>query len=120
MQPITNNQCTNNTIMKQISKDELFVKIVKALKPLNPVKIIVFGSYAYGKPNENSDIDICVVEKDYKNKWEEKRKIDELLEFIDIPKDILNPKVEEYEFYKKEHGSVYKDIEDRGIVLWSS
>ena len=67
MQPITNNQSTNNTIMKQISKDELFAKIVKALKPLNPVKIIVFGSYAYGKPNENSDIDLLIEFKDFKS-----------------------------------------------------
>ena len=106
--------------MKQISKDELCSKIVKVLKPLKPIKIILFGSYAYGKPNKNSDLDICVVEKDYNNKWENKKKIDELLDFIDMPKDILNPKVDEYEFYKKEYGSVYKDIEEKGIVLWSS
>ena len=79
--------------MKKISKDELYLKIVKALKPLNPVKIIIFGSYAYGKPNENSDLDICVVEKDYTNKWEEKKKIRTALKDIPLPKDILNPKV---------------------------
>ena len=31
--------------------------IVERLKPLNPDKIILFGSYAYGTPNEDSDID---------------------------------------------------------------
>ena len=106
--------------MKEIKKDELYLKIVEALKPLKPVKIILFGSYAYGEPNEHSDLDICVVERDYKNKWEEKKKIRKALSFIDLPKDILNPTLEEYEFYKKEPGSVYKDIEEKGIVLWSS
>ena len=27
----------------------------------NPEKIILFGSYAYGSPNENSDIDLLIV-----------------------------------------------------------
>ncbi len=38
--------------------------IVERLKPLNPDKIILFGSYAYGKPNENSDIDIFILKND--------------------------------------------------------
>lgn len=94
-------------------------EIVEALKPINPEKIILFGSYAYGIPTENSDLDICVVEKKYLNRWDEKIKIRKLLSHINIPKDILNPYSEEYEFYKNECGSVYKDIEDKGIVLWS-
>ncbi len=30
-------------------------EIVERLKTLNPDKIILFGSYAYGTPNEDSD-----------------------------------------------------------------
>ena len=30
-------------------------EIVELLKPLNPEKIILFGSYAYGIPTEDSD-----------------------------------------------------------------
>ena len=92
--------------------------IVEKLKPLNPEKIIVFGSFAYGTPSEESDLDICVVKKDYENKWEDKKKIREALRDIDIAKDILNPKADEYEFYKNDYGSVYKDINDKGVVLW--
>ncbi len=94
--------------------------IVKRLKPLNPEKIILFGSYAYGTPNEDSDLDICVVRNDYDNKWNEKAKIDDLLDDLNLDLDILNPKSDEYEFYKKEYGSVYKDIEEKGIYLWNS
>ena len=35
--------------------------IVEKLKSTHPEKIILFGSYAYGEPNEESDIDILVV-----------------------------------------------------------
>ena len=106
--------------MERFPKDVLYSKIVEALKPLKPVKIIVFGSYAYGEPNEESDLDICVVEKEYENRWKEKKRIRDALKGIPLPKDILNPTIDEYEFYKNECGSVYRDIEDRGIVLWSS
>jgi len=99
---------------------ELKEQIVQALKPLKPKKIILFGSFAYGTPTKDSDLDICVVENDYQNRWEEKRKIREYLSFLDMSKDILNPKYNEYEFYKNEYGSVYRDIEQNGEVLWSS
>ena len=103
-----------------IDIEKLKPQIVKALMPLKPDKIILFGSYAYGTPNYDSDLDICVVEKDYKNKWEEKAKIRDLLDAIKIPIDILNPKLDEYNFYKKEYGSVYKDINEKGLILWNS
>jgi predicted nucleotidyltransferase len=106
--------------MGMILTDEIKNKIVDQLKPLDPYKIIVFGSYAYGNADEESDLDICVVERDYKNRWEEKKKIREALKDIDIPKDILNPRLDEYDFYKREYGSVYKDIEDKGVVLWEN
>lgn len=41
--------------------DELKNDIVKRLLPLNPEKIILFGSYAHGKSNEESDIDLFLV-----------------------------------------------------------
>ena len=101
-----------------INIEEIKSQIVKALIPLKPEKIILFGSFAYGTPTEDSDIDICVVKKDYKNRWEEKLKIDKLLDNIRIGKDILVPKIDEYNFYSKEINSVYYDIDKKGVVLW--
>jgi predicted nucleotidyltransferase len=36
-------------------------EIIERLMPLDPDKIILFGSYAYGTPNEDSDIDLFLV-----------------------------------------------------------
>jgi predicted nucleotidyltransferase len=99
--------------------DKIKQQIVEALKPLNPEKIVLFGSYAYGNPTEDSDLDICVVEKSYKSRWEEKAKIRNLLDCIKMPMDILNPKLDEYNFYINEINSVYYDIETKGEVLWN-
>ncbi len=101
-----------------IDIEKLKPKIIEALMPIEPNKIILFGSFAYGTPNEDSDLDICIVESDYNNKWEEKLKIDKLLDNIRIGKDILIPKIDEYEFYKNEINSVYYDIDKKGVLLW--
>jgi len=100
--------------------EKLKVDIVEKLTILNPEKIILFGSYAYGNPTEDSDIDICIIKKDYTNKWNEKLKIRKLLSMIKLPIDILNPKLDEYEFYSNEINSVYYDIDKKGIVLWQN
>jgi uncharacterized protein len=38
------------------------------LTPVAVDKVILFGSYAYGEPSEESDIDIVVVSKDFEGK----------------------------------------------------
>ena len=52
-------------------------EIVDILTPLNPNKIILFGSYAYGTPHKESDIDLYVVTNDdfIPQSWKEKMQI---------------------------------------------
>ena len=49
--------------IQQIKKE-----IVENLEPLQPEKIILFGSYANGTPTEDSDIDLFLVKDIDKNK----------------------------------------------------
>jgi uncharacterized protein len=100
---------------ENISKD-----IVNRLKPLNPVKIILFGSYADGTQTINSDIDICIVKEKVDSRISEKRKARELLRDIHIAKDILVSSRSEYDFYKNEYGSVFMDIDKEGKLLWQN
>ncbi|WP_457602755.1 nucleotidyltransferase domain-containing protein [Nitratifractor sp.] len=60
-----------------IEIEKLKREIVERLKPLNPYKIILFGSYAYGTPDEESDIDLYVVTNDdfIPASWREKMQI---------------------------------------------
>jgi len=46
--------------------ENLKLKIIEKLLPLNPDKIILFGSHAYGTPHEKSDIDIFLIKDDLK------------------------------------------------------
>ena len=57
--------------------EEIKSEIIKRLKPLNPNKIILFGSYAYGTPHKDSDIDLYIVSSDdfIPQSWREKSQI---------------------------------------------
>jgi predicted nucleotidyltransferase len=39
-------------------------EIIEDLRTIDPFKVILFGSYAYGIPNEDSDIDLYIVTKE--------------------------------------------------------
>jgi len=92
----------------------------KKLSPLNAKKIILFGSYAYGEPNENSDLDLCIIEDKIESKIKEKTKIRKLLKDIKLPKDIL---VEEEEYFLSHSdenwiNTALYDARHKGIVIY--
>ncbi len=43
------------------TENKYIALIVEKLKTIRPYKVILFGSYAYGEPNVDSDIDLLVV-----------------------------------------------------------
>ena len=56
---------------------DLETLIRDALAPLHPEKVILFGSYAWGQPTQDSDIDLYVVTQDdfLPSTWRQKRDI---------------------------------------------
>ncbi|MFA6403641.1 MAG: nucleotidyltransferase domain-containing protein [Salinivirgaceae bacterium] len=102
----------------QLDISKLSNLIVKRLKPLKPIKIILFGSYAYGNPSKDSDLDICVIQTNENSKVQVRKDIRNRLKDIIIAKDILVPTLQEYDFYKLQYGSVFMDIDQKGKVLW--
>ena len=88
-----------------IEKDKISEIVNKIAYGYNPDKIILFGSYAKGNFNDDSDIDIAVVFKDYSNLMDMqlelmrlRRKIDSRIEphpFRESEFDLSNPIVSE-------------------------
>ena len=96
-------------------------EIVERLKPIAPDKIILFGSYAYGVPTEDSDLDLCIVELNIHSKAQEKAKIRMLLKDINISKDILVENSADFEEYSSEQwiNTALYDAAHKGIVLYA-
>ncbi len=106
--------------------DEVLNNLIFLLKPSDPYKIVLFGSYAKGEQNKNSDIDIMVildnnhVSKTHKERLNKKVFIRNLVLDINrkIPLDILVYSKEELNLLKK-HGNYFIDeIEKTGKIIY--
>ena len=110
-----------------IDIEALKPQIVERLKPLNPEKIILFGSYAYGTPNEESDIDLYVVTGDdvMPQSWREKMdiylKYAEQIEDImyKYPVDLITHTKKMNEKFLKLNSSFSRKIYQEGKVLYA-
>ena len=72
-------------------------KLADKIKEITPAtKIYLFGSYAYGTPNEDSDIDLCILTDENKRKFEILREIRRNVGDINYPLDILVYKTDEF------------------------
>jgi len=106
--------------MSVLNKNELIKTLKDKFSNTNVKKVILFGSYAYGTPNENSDIDICVIDDNIKSKIKEKTNIRKLLKDIKISKDIL---IESEEYFlshsdKNWINTALYDARHKGIVIY--
>ena len=93
-------------------------EIVERLAPLEPEKIILFGSYAYGSPREDSDIDLFLLMKKPKENIEAKAlfSLRDLMKKYKVGFDILS---ESKEFISKRVDPFYKiDIMEKGKLLY--
>jgi predicted nucleotidyltransferase len=100
--------------------------LVSSLKPSDPYKIILFGSYAKGNPDENSDVDLMVildnynVSKTYEERLRTKVFIRNLILDINrkIPIDILVYSKEELNLIKKNGNFLIDEIEKTGKIIY--
>jgi len=99
-------------------KEEIKNIVIKITEKNSVVKIILFGSYAYGSPNENSDIDLCVISKLTKRKIEVMQDLRKSLRGSLLPIDILVYDKTEFEDRANSKTSMEHIIEQKGIVLY--
>ena len=82
-------------------------------------KIILFGSYASGTYNDDSDIDICVITNKNKRKIEILREIRNILfDYISKPLDLLVYRSEEFDERAEKFKSIEREIKEKGELLY--
>jgi predicted nucleotidyltransferase len=101
-------------MQKQI--EEIVKKIVDSFKPK---KIILFGSYAYGRPSRESDLDLLIIKDSHLPRYKRAREIRKHLWGIsDIPKDIIVYTQEEIDDWKGVDEAFITSIVKKGKVLY--
>lgn len=59
------------------------------IKKYKPEKIILYGSFAYGKPHKDSDVDLLIVKRTKKIRTKRHLEVDRMLLNRNMPLDIL-------------------------------
>ena len=104
----------DNQIKKQIQ--DLCKQIVAVA---HPEKIILFGSYAYGEPNDDSDIDLMIIKSFTEHPWDQAAKLRLQIE-TDMPLDLL-VRTPEYVAQRTSIGdSFMQEITEQGTVLYET
>jgi uncharacterized protein len=86
---------------------------------MKPEKIILFGSYAWGKPNEGSDIDLfIVVSESNKRSYQRAQEVYRLLRGIVAPIEIIVQTKDEVSRNLKVTTSLAKKVLEEGRVLY--
>jgi len=91
----------------------------RLVNEFDPDKVILFGSHAWGKPTEFSDIDLYVIVPDSKERpLARLRRALACLEGMRVPKDVLVKTRAETEKYRQVAASLESQVLDKGRVLY--
>lgn len=100
---------------------ELIEKVKERLiKAYDPLEIYLFGSYAYGAPNEESDLDLFIIvqisnEKSYKRPL---KGYDALMD-IDVPNDIIVYTKKEFDEKSIHLSTLAYKVKNKGKKLYA-
>jgi len=98
--------------------NEIVQRLVDALKP---EKIYLFGSHAYGQPNDDSDVDLLIVVND-SDLPPRTRTVEgyRALRGILVPAEIVVVAKSDYEKRSKWLNTIERVVADKGKILYES
>jgi predicted nucleotidyltransferase len=92
--------------------------VKRIVSEFHPLKIILFGSYALGSANFDSDVDLLVVMDTKGSKRRQAAKIDAALADRDIPLDLIVVTPQEFEQYRDIAGHILYPAVRQGKILY--
>jgi len=105
--------------------DDLRRRIRESLAPLGPERVIVFGSYAEGEPDRDSDIDLVVVlnsdetPETYRQKRANRLLVRQALDTLnrDYALDVLVYTLPEWRRFQDSGSAFSREIASRGVQV---
>jgi predicted nucleotidyltransferase len=93
------------------------------VEKISPKKIILFGSYAYGTPNEHSDFDLLVIREGIESESDSSVEIRNVLAEVSapsIPFTILSKTPERIAEGLSSGSAFYGEMVGKGVVVYDS
>lgn len=103
-----------------ISQETIQEVVNRLVKAYNPLEVYLFGSYAYGKPHDGSDLDLVVVIDCSDELWNERCVIGyEALWGMKISKDLLVYTKEEFDTLLNDETTLPYHVKYQGKCLYA-
>jgi predicted nucleotidyltransferase len=107
--------------LKNLDSNLLNEIVQRLVDALHPEKIYLFGSHAYGQPNDDSDVDLLIVVED--SDLSIRKKIADSYQSLwglRIPKDIVVVTQSQFDKRSQWLSSIERIVTDKGKLLYES
>lgn len=101
-----------------ITQEQINVVVERIIENIKPEKVILFGSYAYGQPDENSDLDILIVKNTDIPASKRGMEVRKFLRGMKIPIDVIIYTQKEIDEWKDTKAAFINHIFNNGKVLY--
>lgn len=104
--------------MQTITKEKINQVVDKIVKEFKPEKVILFGSYAWGEPDEDSDVDLFVIKETEKNIFERNREAGRIVFGSGMPVDVLVYTPQQLKKREQIGDPFIRKIIDKGKIIY--
>ena len=101
-----------------ISQKQIESVVQVIVKGYEPMKIILFGSYAYGHPTKDSDLDLLIIKDGEASGIQRNRRVRNILKDFSIPIDVIVKSSQEFDMLKDVIGTVIYPANKYGKVVY--
>jgi predicted nucleotidyltransferase len=102
-----------------IKEDTIKIVVQRLVDAYSPLAIYLFGSYAWGNPTEDSDLDLLVIVNESDDKtYRRAVKGFTSLRGLRVPKDLIVSTKNEFEAFSSDKLSIFYKIREEGRKLY--
>jgi predicted nucleotidyltransferase len=101
-----------------IAQEQIESVVQVIVEGYEPMKIILFGSYAYGHPTKDSDLDQLIIKDGEASGIQRNRRVRNILKDFSIPIDVIVKSSQEFDMLKDVIGTVIYPANKYGKVVY--
>ena len=103
-----------------ISQETIQEAVRRLVKAYNPLEVYLYGSYAWGTPNEDDDLNLLlIIESSDKKVYKRGDKAVDTLHSLDIPKNVIIFTKQEFDTFCKDTTSLTYEVKSKGKKLYA-